>query len=132
MKLIFTVLTLLSLSLTVFAQAEDELKVEGNCSGTLADGTHLSFTYFSNFNGCQQNIRAAIQFNSNFGSGYYKGKRVFEESEDIYTIDSYKVTFKNSTGNVSGVFSYLDVVGKRQSLNVQCEIRDYEYDECPI
>jgi hypothetical protein len=130
MKLIFTVFIFLTLTLSAFAQAEDELKIEGKCNGNLADGTKVSFTYFSNFNGCQQKIRAAIQFAPNFGSGYYKGKREFEDSKDIYTMENYRVTFKDSTGNVSGIFSYLDIVGKRQSINVQCDIRDYEYDEC--
>ena len=132
MKFIFIAFIFLTLTFSAFAQAEDELKMEGNCNGSLADGTKVSFTYYSNYNGCQQKIRAAIKFGQNFGSGYYKGKREFENRQDIYTVDTYRVTFKDMTGNISGIFSYLDVVGKRQSIDVQCEIRDYEYDECHI
>ncbi|MBA2404819.1 MAG: hypothetical protein H0V66_08615 [Bdellovibrionales bacterium] len=128
MKQIFAFFILLSFS--TFAQSQSELKVEGNCKGDLRDGSKVSFTYYSNFNGCQQKINAAIKLSPSFGSQYVKGKREFENSQDIYTMNDYRITFKDSTGNTSGVFSYLDVVGKRQSVDVQCEIRDYEYDEC--
>ena len=128
MKQIISGLVFLSLS----ALAESELKLEGSCHGNLFDGTQVSFTYYSNYDGCTQNIKAAIQFAPNFGSGHYKGKRAFEEGQDIYNIETYRVTFKDSTNNLGGVFSYLDVVGKRQSINIQCEIRDYEYDECSM
>jgi hypothetical protein len=77
MKLIFIgFVFLLVLSLTAYAQAEDELKVEGNCNGNLAEGTKVSFIYYSNFNGCQPKIRAAIKFAPNFGSGYCRKKTV--------------------------------------------------------
>lgn len=114
------------------AQAESEMKMEGRCNGTMASGTQVTFTYYSDFNGCQQNINAAIKFGPDFGSRYYKGKRAFENSQDIYTVDTYRVTFKDSTGNLGGIYSYLDVAGQRQSIPVECSILDYEYDECPI
>ncbi len=131
MKQIFTCVLYVGLCFSAFAQ-ESEMKLEGSCHGNFSDGTPVSFTYYSDFNGCQQNINAAIKLSPNFGSQYFKGKRAFEDSKDIYTVETYRVTFKDSTGNTSGVFSYLDVVGHRQSITVQCEIRDYEYDECPI
>lgn len=122
----------LGLYLSAYAQVESEMKIEGKCNGTLTDGTQINFTYYSDFNGCQQNIRAAIKFGPDFGSRYYKGKRTFADSQDVYTVDTYRVTFKDSTGNLGGIYSYLDVAGKRHSIAVQCSIRDYEYDECPM
>ncbi len=130
MKIIIICIVFMSLSLSAFAQ-EDEMKLEGTCTGNYDSGKKVKFTYFSNFDGCREKIMAALKFSPNSGARHYKGKRAFKKNQDIYTVGAYRVTFKNSTGNREGIFSYLDA-GIRKSIEVKCEIRDYEYYECPM
>lgn len=131
MKLLFTGLFLLGI--VTFANAGGEQKLEGKCSGQLEDGSQVGFSYFSNYEGCQGNISSSIKFSSESGLGYHQGKRTFANQKDIYSFKSrYQLTFEDSTGNISGVLDYFDVQGERQSITVQCEIRDYEYEDCPV
>lgn len=119
-----------------FANASGDQKLEGKCSGRFADGLQVGFSYFSNYEGCQGNISSSIKFTSESGLGFHKGKRTFENQKDIYSFNSqqdiYQLTFEDSTGNISGVLDYFDLQGERQSITVQCEIRDYEYGDCPV
>ncbi|HXH73420.1 MAG TPA: hypothetical protein VNJ08_00540 [Bacteriovoracaceae bacterium] len=130
MKRIILCIAILGLSLCAFAQAEDEMKLEGSCNGNYTNGKPVSFTYFSNFNGCQQKIKAAIKFAPDSGSQHHKGNRAFENNQDIYTLGTYQVSFADSTDIKEGIFSYLND-GKRESIIVKCVIRNYEYYECP-
>lgn len=128
MKQIFTVLVFLFFY--TFAQAKDDLKLEGACYGDLIDGSRVSFYYYSNFNGCQKRSTAVIRFFINFEPVNYKGKRTFQNERDIYTFHGYRVSFKDSTGNTDGLFSYYDDYGWRRSVKVKCWIIDYEYEAC--
>lgn len=119
-----------------FANARGELKLEGKCTGVLENGSAVGFSYFSDYEGCQGNISSSIKFSSESGMGNLKGKRTFENDKDIYSFKSgrknHQLTFEDSTGNISGVLEYSDMKGDRHSITVQCEIRDYEYGECPL
>lgn len=68
--------------------------------------------------------------------GNLRGKRTFENDKDIYLFKSgrknHQLTFEDSTGNISGILEYSDLKGERHSITVQCVIRDYEYEECPL
>lgn len=121
------------------ANAASDQKLEGFCSGTLEDGSHLEFTYYSDYDGCEGSIAGVIKFSEESGLGSHKGKRAFENNQDIYTfeveqthsrVQVYHLTFADSTGNISGDFGYLDSKGLRQSVTLQCEVRDYEYEHC--
>lgn len=106
------------------------MKVEGSCSGKLNDGTEVSYTYYSNYDGCKKVSSAAVNFNSGI-EGLFTGKRSFTRSSDIYTFNDYKLIFANSTGNTSGKLTYKDFeTSKRKTISVQCEVRDYEYADC--
>ncbi len=120
------------LSLYIFStvEAATSLKVEGNCGGKLGDGTEVSFTYYSNFDGCKKVSDAGISFQGMIES-MNTGTRSFTDSSDIYNVKNYKLVFKNSTGNTSGQFTYKDEsTGKTQTVTLQCEVRDYEYSDC--
>ena len=105
------------------------LKPEGNCSGTLADGTSVSFTYFSDFDGCKKTSKGAIAFHSGI-EGLITGSRSFKSGKDYYNFAKNDLTFADSTGNTSGQLGYRDESNKRHVIEVQCEVRDYEYAEC--
>ncbi len=115
------------------ANARAEQKLEGKCSGELEDGSVVAFSYFSDYEGCQGNILSSIKFSPQSGLGHLKGKRTFANDKDIYEFKkNYKLTFEDSTGNISGVLDYSDVHGDKQSITVQCSIRDYEYADCEV
>ncbi|MBA2404772.1 MAG: hypothetical protein H0V66_08375 [Bdellovibrionales bacterium] len=126
-------LATLTLALCSSAFAGTNMKIEGSCSGKLADGTAVSYTYYSNFDGCKKASNAAISFSSGF-EGLFTGKRSFTSKSDIYNLNSgYKLRFANSTGNTSGRLTYADYstgVKKTKTVQMQCEVRDYEYGEC--
>ena len=121
MKTLILATILISLS----AQSASTLKIEGSCIGNLPSGGAFSFTYYSNFDGCQKVSRATLKFTSGM-KGVFKGKRSFTEAQDIYNLSGgHKLIFKNSTGNTTGTIIYAD-----QTLPVRCEVRDYEYADC--
>lgn len=124
------ILSLASFFIFSQAMAGSSLKVEGSCSGKLLDGSDVSYTYYSNFNGCKKVSTAGISFQDG-KEGMYTGTRSFTTSSDNYTFNSYKLSFKNSTGNTTGKFIYKDArTGKTKTVTLQCEVRDYEYGDC--
>jgi hypothetical protein len=132
MKQLFLIL-LAFLFVAILPNAEaasgSALKPEGSCSGNLADGTPVSFTYFSNFNGCQKTSKGAIAFQSGI-EGLITGSRTFKSSKDYYNFPKVDLTFADSTGNLSGKLGYRDAANVRQVIEVQCDVRDYEYVDC--
>jgi hypothetical protein len=125
------ILATLTLSICSASYAGTSMKIEGSCTGTLSDGSAVSYTYYSNFNGCRKVIRAAVSFTSGI-EGLFTGKRSFTDSQDIYVLNGgYKLIFANSTGNTSGSLSYpVGSSRKIQKATMQCEVRDYEYSDC--
>lgn len=124
------IISALTMTMLSTAQAGTSMKVEGTCSGTLKDGTEVSYTYYSNFDGCKKVSSAAVNFNSGI-EGLFTGKRSFTRSTDRYTFNDYKLTFANSTGNTTGKLTYKDFeTNKKQTVTLQCEVRDYEYADC--
>ena len=122
--------SLLSLTLLSSAFAGTSMKVEGSCSGKLLDGTDISYTYYSNFNGCKKISTSAVSFQSGI-EGLFTGTRSFTDSSDNYSFTNYKIVFKNSTGNTTGKLTYKDArTGKSKTVTLQCEVRDYEYGDC--
>jgi hypothetical protein len=107
------------------------LDIEGSCSGALLDGTSVSYTYYSNYDGCRKVSRAAITFTSGL-RGHYRGKRSFTTTEDIYSFrGGFKLIFANSTGNTSGTLVYPDEPsGEKKFVTLQCSIRNNEYADC--
>jgi len=124
------IISFVTLSLSSLAVAGTSMKVEGSCSGTLADGSEVSYTYYSNFNGCKKVSTSAVSFVNGF-DGLYTGTRSFTDSSDNYSFNSYKLTFANSTGNTAGKLTYKDEFsGRTKTVKVKCEVRDYEYTDC--
>lgn len=107
------------------------MKIEGTCAGTLSDGSAVSYTYYSNFDGCRKISKAAISFTAGI-EGLFTGKRSFTDSQDIYELNGgYKLIFANSTGNTSGSLTYPVGSGRKmETVNIQCQARDYEYQDC--
>lgn len=130
---ILIVLSFLVLNLVTNAKAATDkgssMKLEGTCTGTLADGSAVSFNYYSDFNGCGYKSKSAVTFTSGI-EGLFTGKRVLGE-KDVHTYPQHRLTFANSTGNTEGTLHYTDAQGARQSVQVLCDVRDYEYaEEC--
>jgi hypothetical protein len=122
------------------AQAAGELKQEGECSGHLEDGSTVSFAYYSNYEGCLEEVAGSIKFSSRTGLSSRTGRRTFENKKDIYTFkllrkvpkqEVFRLAFEDSTGNTSGVLDYFDMQGTRQSASILCTVTDYEYEACP-
>lgn len=130
-QLFLTLLAFLILNLMSNANAAvgSSLKTEGSCSGTLHDGTPVSFTYYSNFNGCRKVSKSAITFTSGI-EGLFTGSRTFKGGRDVYSFPKHGLSFADSTGNTSGRLTYKDETKTRHVIEVQCEIRDYEYSDC--
>lgn len=103
------------------------LKIEGSCSGILKDGSTVSLTYYSNFDGIKDVSQSAVTFTGAL-EGLFTGTRKFIQGKDIYTFPGTKLIFLDSTGNTSGILQYSQEE-IRQSVEIQCEIRDYEYAE---
>ena len=129
--LIRTILTISVFTLISNAQGAvgKELKVEGSCNGQLLDGTEVNLAYYSDFDGCQKVSRSAITFQAGL-EGLTTGSRAFKGDKDVYNFPKYKLTFLNSTGNTSGTLEYRDANKDLQSVELQCEVRDYEFPEC--
>lgn len=124
------ILTASTLLFIANVEAGSSMKVEGTCSGKLPDGSDISYTYYSDFDGCAKKSGAAVNFTSGV-EGLFTGKRSFTEKDDNYHFDDYQLTFANSTGNTTGKLTYTDLItGKKQSVTLQCEVRDYEYTDC--
>lgn len=111
------------------------MKMEGQCSGTLKDGTAVSYTYYSNFDGCKNRSRAAVTFHEGLALDLHTGVRSFSNGKDIYKFKQDKkevvrLTFADSTGNTSGELTYTDTEGEKQTVELSCMIRDYSYGDC--
>lgn len=130
-----SLISLLTFFFALTASAGTAMKIEGSCSGNLQDGTAVSFTYYSNFDGCREKSSAAVSFSQGMGGSLYTGKRAFIGNRDVYSFkvnnkEMVRLSFADSTGNTGGKMRYVDMDGKRKSIAVTCEIRDYEYAEC--
>ena len=127
MKYFISALFLLASTL---AFADSSMKIEGTCSGAFKDGLPVAFTYFSDFDGKKDVSEAAISFTEG-REGLYTGKRSFTDDKDIYQFNkNLSLTLANSTGNTKANLRYLADDGKTtETIEVQCEIRDYEYPE---
>ncbi len=131
--------TILFLSLVSSMAIASEMKLEGSCKGVEADGTKVNFTYFSGFNGCHNKSEAAITFAEDTSqTGLFTGTRVIQNGEDKYSFTrtnqknkpSIWLVFADSTGNTQGVFKRKSATGKISSVTLECEILQYEYEEC--
>lgn len=111
------------------AATGSSLKIEGSCTGNLADGTPVSFIYYSDFNGCRKVNKGAIAFQSGI-EGLITGSRTFTAGKDYYNFPKNDLTFADSTGNTSAKLGYRDSDNVRHVVEVQCEVRDYEYPDC--
>lgn len=130
-SLFLTLLAFLIVNLMSNANAAvgSSMKTEGSCSGTLHDGTPVSFTYYSNFNGCKKVSKSAVTFTSGI-EGLFTGSRTFKGGRDVYSFPKHGLSFADSTGNTSGKLKYRDETKAAHSVEVQCEVRDYEYADC--
>lgn len=124
-------LSFVLLNLVTHAKAAvgSSLKVEGTCSGSLQDGTAIALTYYSDFDGCKKVSKSALGLKEGL-EGLFTGSRVFRDGKDIYNFPKNKLTLDDSTGNTSADFEYRDQNNELQSVELQCEVRDYEYGEC--
>lgn len=136
-KFLLIVLSLVLLNVVTNAHAQTPtetdtgatMKLEGTCTGSLADGTAVSFNYYSDFDGCKSDSRSAVTFSSGI-EGLFTGKRTLGD-QDVHSYPEYQLSFANSTGNTEGTLRYNDRQGVQQKVKVQCDIRDYEYaEEC--
>lgn len=135
-KFLLIVLSLVLINVISNAEAQTPttdsgttMKLEGTCSGNLADGTAVNLTYYSDFNGCSPESKSAVTFSSGI-EGLYTGKRTLGD-KDIHSYPDHSLSFANSTGNTEGILQYTDHQGAKQTVKVQCDIRDYEYaEEC--
>lgn len=123
------VLSVLFYSLSSFGNS---LKIEGNCSGTLDDGSKVNIVYYSNFDGCKKVSASAISL----GQDLYTGTRQFISDKDVHSVKNSRnkeilaLRFANSTGNSSAIFKYIDSKNVARVVPVQCEVRDYSYADC--
>jgi len=80
MKSLFT----LAIVLFTFNSQAATMKFEGQCSGTLKDGTPVSYTYYSDFDGCKNKSLAAVTFHEGLALDLHTGERSFSNGKDIY------------------------------------------------
>lgn len=112
------------------AQAKDSaMKYEGSCSGHLADGTAIALNYYSDFDGCKDTSRSAITFTAGI-EGLFTGQRSFTDTKDIYSFSEQRLTFANSTGNTSGKLVIRNAHDEMETVQLQCDVRDYTYADC--
>lgn len=110
-------------------EAGSSMKLEGTCTGSLADGTEVGMNYYSDFDGCKKTSKSAVTFTSGI-EGLFTGTRTLAQ-EDVHSYPQHRLTFANSTGNTEGTLQYTDTQGVKQSVKVLCDVRDYEYaEEC--
>jgi hypothetical protein len=135
-KIIFSFITTL---LTSISLAGVGMNLEGTCQGQNSEKTEVSFTYFSNFDGCMDKSQAALVFTEG-EEGLFTGQRSFTDNHDIYSFtvshngkktEIYRVWFDNMTSRSKGTMRYLnEESGKSEIITLQCLIRDYHYLEC--
>lgn len=128
----FVLLNLVTNAKAQTPKVEDKgtsMKLEGSCSGTMADGTAVSLNYYSDFDGCKDVSKAAVTFTSGI-EGLFTGKRTFTDSKDNYSFPEQRLSFANSTGNTSGTLKATNAQGESETVNLQCDVRDYEYADC--
>lgn len=101
------------------------MKLEGSCQGTFKNGEPVSFNYYSNFNGCRNTATGGIAFLAGGDERLKTGKRKLTDSKDTYTFSGITLIFKNSTGNTGAKLKM-----KGETLEVSCNVRDYEYADC--
>jgi hypothetical protein len=140
-KFILKICLSLYFTSTAYAFAGTTMNYEGSCQGILEDGTEIHFTYYSNFDGCKENSRSALTFSEGM-DGLYMGNRTFTDKSDNYSFtvkesgkkkEILKLALANSTGNTSANFTYIDEFAEeagRKTVQLQCEVRDYEYSDC--
>ncbi|MFP5384777.1 MAG: hypothetical protein ACLGHN_01770 [Bacteriovoracia bacterium] len=121
------------LNLVTHAEAAESgkgssMKVEGSCSGTLLDGTAVSFNYYSDFDGIKEISKSAMAFTEGL-DGLFTGTRTFKNDNDTYSFPGYKLTLVNSTGNTSAKITYIDMDDNTQTVELPCDVRDYTYEE---
>jgi hypothetical protein len=138
----------LTIALTFFSlansgQAGTAMKYEGSCSGTLRDNSPIRLNLYSDFDGCKNHSQAAFSTISAEGQSekVTTGERKFVQDQDIYEFevgssDHQKkvahLAFANTTGNTSVEYQYYDEMEQDyQTVTLMCEVRDYEYPECP-
>ena len=132
MKKFFLVI-MATLATSFMVEAGTNMNLEGSCKGKLHDNTPVSFSYYSDFDGCKEKSQAGITFNKSnkaLGQILSTGQRYFTDTQDIYSFKDKKLSFANMTGNTSGKLTYKDQNGKTRTVTVSCEIRNYEYAEC--
>lgn len=137
MKHLFLIaLSFILLNLVTHAKAQTEegdkgssMKLEGTCSGTLADGTAVSLNYYSDFDGCKDVSKSAVAFTEG-GDGLHTGNRSFTEKKDIYSFPEQSLILANSTGNTTATLKVLNAQGEAEKVQLQCDVRDYEYADC--
>jgi hypothetical protein len=131
-KTFYIIMVTLTTSLMVHARANmNSMNLEGKCQGKLADNRTIEFTYYSDFDGCKEKSQAGITFSSEvLGHGLLTGVRSFTETVDNYAFKNKNLTFKNSTGNTGGEFTYRDSMNQVKTIPVTCQIRNYEYAPC--
>ena len=122
---LFSVLTFLFLGFSI-AHAESSLKLEGTCSGNLANGTPVVATFYSDFDGEAAVSKSAVTYSGGI-EGLYTGKRTFKNAQDTYSFSDTKIIFADATGNTTGRLQYLEDGERPQSVELSCEVRDYEY-----
>jgi hypothetical protein len=129
-QILLIAISFVVLSLVTHARAAETgtaMKLEGTCTGNLADGTTVSLNYYSDYNGCKDVSKSAVTFTSGI-EGLFTGERSLG-NKDVYTYPQHRLTFANSTGNTEGTLLYTDAQGARQSVKLLCDVRDYEYAE---
>ena len=126
----FLIATLFVVTSISNLHAGTAMKLEGNCSGTLKNNAPVNFSYYSDFDGCKTKSNGAVSFSGENDMGLRTGNRALNESQDLYDFDDIRIALANSTGNTSASLTYTDEEGKTQKVEVQCEVRDYEYVEC--
>lgn len=128
----FVLLNLVTHAKAQAPKVEDKgtsMKLEGSCSGTMADGTEISLNYYSDFDGCKDVSKSAVAFSSGI-EGLFTGERTFTDAKDNYTFPEQRLSFANSTGNTTGTLKVTNHQGEPETVNLQCDVRDYEYADC--
>ncbi len=131
-KTFYIIMVTLTTSLMVQARTNmNSMNLEGKCQGKLADNSSVEFTYYSDFDGCKEKSLAGITFSSPaFGSGLLTGVRSFTQTTDDYAFKNKTLTFRNATGNTGGEFTYRDSKNQLKTVQLTCQIRNYEYAPC--
>ncbi len=128
----FVLLNLVTQAKAAVPEVEEKgssMKYEGTCSGTLADGTAIGLNYYSDYDGCKEQSVSAVTFTAGI-EGLFTGQRTFTETKDIYSFREQSLSFANSTGNTSGKLTIKNANDELETVQLQCNVRDYEYADC--